>query len=306
MSNSLLFLISTVVWGSTWLVILFQLGSVPTSASVGYRFLLAGGLLMAWCALRGESLRLPRVQWPWVALQGVLLFGLSYIFVYESERHITSGLVAVLNSAMLVFNLVGMRLCFDMPIERRSVLGAVLGLSGIVLVFWPELAVRGSASHWLGIGFGLTSAIIASAGNMVAQRNRLVGLPLLPNMAWSMLTGGTTALLVTVLLGLPLTFDPRPAYLVSLFYLAVLGSILAFACYLTLLGRIGAGRAVYVAISTPMLALLVSSVFEGFRLQPLTLAGLLLAVMGNVVMLTERTTLDAWLTYIGLNRRRAA
>ncbi|QNM98272.1 DMT family transporter [Chitinimonas koreensis] len=302
MPNALLYAVATLIWGSTWLAITLQYGVVPASASVAYRFLLAGILMLAWCAWRRERLRLSGAELRWAALQGVLMFGVSYMMVYEAERHIASGLMAVLNSSMVVINLVGARFAFGRRIDAKSALGAGLGIAGIALVFWPELRGVNDASGWIGVGFGLGAALLASLGNLVAQRNRDAALPLLPGIGYGMLVGGGTALLFTLLSGQPLVFDTRPSYLGSLFYLAVFGSVLAFAAYLTLLGRIGAARSGYIAVAVPIAALLLSAWFEGFQWQLYTVAGIACAVVGNLIMLAD---VSGWLRRVGLDRLAA-
>lgn len=283
--NTALFFIATVIWGSTWLVITWQLGEVPASVSVGWRFLLAGSVLLAWSRLRGESLRLPRRELLWCLWQGVLLFGVSYVCVYEAERYIASGLMAVLNSAMLVFNLIGMRIAFGRHVEVRSLIGAALGVAGIALVFWPEVLAEHADGSWRGIAYGLAAAFIASCGNLVAQRNREAAQPLLPGTGLAMILGGCSALLLAVLTGEPIRFDLHAPYVLSLLYLAVCGSVLAFLAYFTLIGRIGAGRAGYMAVAVPILALILSGLFEGLAWTGWTVAGIASAVLGNVVMM---------------------
>ncbi|QDQ25218.1 EamA family transporter [Chitinimonas arctica] len=302
MPNSLLYFAATLIWGSTWLAITFQYGAVPASASVAYRFLLAGMLMLGWCALRGERLRLSLAELRWSAFQGVLMFGLSYMLVYEAEHHIASGLMAVLNSSMVLLNVLGMRLAFGRALDTKSLLGAGLGILGIALVFWPELSEVRGASSWLGVACGLGAALLASIGNLVAQRNRNLAVPLLPGIGYGMLVGGTTALLLTVLSGQPLVFDWRPQYLASLLYLAVFGSVVAFACYLTLMGRIGAARSGYIAVAVPIVALLLSGWFEGFVWRSWTFAGIACAVVGNMIMLLD---VAGWLRKIGLARLAA-
>lgn len=287
MPSSMLYLVSTLIWGSTWLAITYQFGAVPPGLSVAYRFLLAGGLLLAWCRTRGGLPRFGAMDAGFVALQGVLMFGVSYVLVYEAERHITSGLMAVLNSILLVMNLLGMRIAFAKPIDAKSALGAALGIGGIVLVFWPELTAEHGSDAWLGVAYGLGAASLASMGNLVAHRNRSAGLPLLPTIGYGMLCGGTIALAITLLSGKALVFDVRPSYLASLLYLAVFGSIVAFGCYLTLQGRIGVVKAGYVAVAIPIVALLLSGWLEGFVWRPSNIAGMVLAALGNVVMLAD-------------------
>ncbi|MGQ5522964.1 DMT family transporter [Chitinimonas sp. PSY-7] len=297
MSNTLLYVIATLIWGSTWLAITFQYGDVPASASVAYRFLLAGILMLAWCKLRQHRLRLTAQEWRGVALQGVLMFGISYMLVYEAEQHIASGLMAVLNSIMVVFNLIGMRLAFGKTIDAKSMLGAGLGIVGIGLVFWPELNNVGGDHAWLGVACGLGAALVASVGNIVAQHNRNIGTPLLPTIGYGMVLGGSLALLFTVLSGQNIVFDTRPEYLASLLYLALFGSVLAFAAYLTLMGRIGAAKSGYVAVAVPIVALLLSGWFEGFVWHIYTVLGITCAVAGNIIMLADTSS---WRRKLGL------
>ncbi|MDK2124635.1 DMT family transporter [Parachitinimonas caeni] len=284
MPSYLLYLITVVIWGSTWLAITFQYGTVPTSASVAYRFLLAGSLLLIWCAAKGEKLAFRLREHGWMATQGLFLFGLNYMLVYQAERYVSSGLVAVLFSVIVVLNLVGMRLAFGKPISRRSVLGAAMGTAGVALVFWPELTHVNGENAWLGVGIGLASTCVASLGNLVSQRNQQAQLPLLPTIGFGMLYGGTASVLYTLASGQSLTFDTSLRYISSLVYLSIFGSIIAFAAYLTLVGRIGAAKAAYSIVLTPIIALLLSSLFEGYVWHLTSFAGIALCLAGNVVM----------------------
>lgn len=287
-----LYLLATLIWGSTWMAITFQFGVVTPAASVGYRFLLAGLVFLGWSTWRGEGCLLSRQNMRWVALQGVLLFGISYTATYEAERHIASGLMAVLNSSTMLFNLIGLRLAFGKRLDGKSLLGAGFGCLGIVLVFWPELASVRDASGWIGVGFGLSATVLASIGNLVAQRNHQQGVPLLASIGWAMIFGGSTALLLALLQGEALNFDTRPGYIASLLYLAVFGSVIAFASYFTLIGRIGAGRAGYIAVAVPILALVLSGFFEGFVWRIWTVVGIACALAGNLIMLLDASRLQ--------------
>ncbi|TMH21201.1 MAG: EamA family transporter [Betaproteobacteria bacterium] len=284
-----LFSIATLIWGSTWLAITFQLGSVAAEASVVYRFALAALMLAAWCLATGRSLRFPAAQHAWLASQGALLFGLNYLCVYWAEQHIASGLVAVLFSLIVFLNLVGVRMFFATPVNRRTALGAALGVAGVTLLFWRELA--GMQTDALrGILFGLAATVFASGGNLLAVRNQRRGIPLLPGVAWGMTYGTLTIVIVAALNDIVWTFDPRPGYLLSLLYLAAFGSVIAFAAYLTLLGKIGAARAGYVGVAVPVVALLLSTVFEHYEWTLPALAGAALCIAGNVLVLMPQPT----------------
>jgi drug/metabolite transporter (DMT)-like permease len=284
MRPTALFAIATLIWGSTWLAITFQLGTVAPEVSVSYRFALAALLLVAWCVATGQSLRFPLRQHAWFAAQGTLLFGLNYLFVYRAELSVASGLVAVLFSLIVFLNLLGVRLFFASPITRRTLAGAVLGVTGVTLLFWRELGGNHTdALH--GIAFAASATVFASGGNLIAVRNQRRGVPLLPGVAWGMAYGALAIALVAAGEGAAWTFDTRLPYIASLLYLAAFGSVIAFAAYLTLLGKIGAARAGYVGVAVPVVALLLSSVFEHYRWTLLSLAGAVLCVLGNVLVL---------------------
>ncbi len=286
MSTLALFAGCVAIWGTTWIAITFQLGSVAPEASVAYRFLLAAALLAAFCRLRGLSLKFSPPQHAALALLGVFLYSVGYVFVYHAETHVASGLVAVGYSASPLLAMLGMRIVFAEPMTARMALGSVLGIAGIVLVFWPELgraAQRGSVA--MGAMLTALAVLTATIGNLVAQRNFQRKLHGWPTMAWSMGYGGLVAVAVALMLGRRFTIDWSAGYLLSLAYLSLFGSVLGFAGFLTLLGRIGAARASYIGVMVPIVALLVSSLFEGFRWHALTVAGVAISVAGNVLVL---------------------
>ncbi|MDH5265508.1 MAG: EamA family transporter, partial [Betaproteobacteria bacterium] len=266
MTTLQLFAACVAIWGSTWLAITFQLGSVAPEASVFYRFLLASALLFAWCLARGLPLRFPRREHLWIAFQGVLMFSVSYVAVYYAEQHVVSGLVAVGYSASPFLNMIGMRLVYGSPMTLRVATGAALGIAGIALVFWPEFShLRADGNVALGAFFTMAAVVLSVFANLVAHRNHEAGHPVWQSMAWGMLYGAVFTLAIALALGRPLGFEATPAYVLSLLYLAVFGSILAFGSFLTLMGRVGAARAGYIGVMVPIVALAVSSVFEGYR-----------------------------------------
>jgi len=282
MSNPALFLTSTLIWGSTWFAITYQLGVVAPEVSVAYRFALASVSLALWCAITGASLRFSRRNHAFLAAFGATLFGLNYVAVYWAERYVPSGLVAVVFSTIVFMNPIGARFAFGTPLTARTLVAAALGVAGVALLFVPELdAARHGGSAALGIAFALGGTMIATVGNLIAVRNHNAGLPTFPTTAWGMAYGALTAALVATVTGVPWTFEARVGYVASLLYLAVFGSIVAFGAYLTLLKRIGAGPASFVGVATPVIALLLSTLLEGYRWTWVAVLGVVLAVIGN-------------------------
>ena len=286
MTNLQLFAACVAIWGSTWLAITFQLGRVEPEASVTYRFLLASLLLFAYCAARRLPLRFSWRDHAWMALLGIFMFSVSYIFVYYAEQHIVSGLVAVGYSASPLLGMFGQRIFFATPMTAKVVAGSVLGIAGIALVFWPEFSkFQAGGSPALGALFTALAVIISMLGSMVAHRNHDANIPVWQGMAWGMLYGAIFSALWTLAAGKPFAFDATWPYVLSLLYLVVLGSILAFAAFLTLLGRIGAARSGYIGVMVPIVALVISAAFEGFRWHALTWVGIAVSVAGNVIIL---------------------
>jgi drug/metabolite transporter (DMT)-like permease len=288
MSSPLLYAACVLIWGSTWIAITFQLGRVPPAVSVAYRFALAAAILLAYCAAKKLPMRFSRSSHLWIALQGFLMFGANYVLVYLSETSISSGLTAVLFSSIVFWNLIGMRLFHGAPMRPIAFAGAVLGMTGVALVFWPEVgAFKADGLGLVGVGYGLAATLSASLGNMVATRNHRHGLPVMQQNAFGMLYGTLFVVVFVVLTGQPFTFESTLSYVSSLLYLALFGSALAFTAYLTLLGRIGADRAGYTAVAIPVVALLLSALFEGFHWTIETSLGVLLCVLGNVLVLKK-------------------
>lgn len=277
-----LFLLPTLIWGSTWLAIKYQLGVVAPDVSVAYRFALAAALLALWCLATRASLRFSWRNHAWLAALGVLFFGLNYVGVYWAERYVASGLVAVLFSTLVFLNQIGMRVFYGTPFRPRAMAAATMGVVGVALLFLPDLkqAQAGGLAAY-GVAFGLGATILASGGNMVAIRNQRAGIPTMTSNAWGMAYGALAAAAAALVQGVPWTFDARPGYIISLACLVVFGSIVAFGAYLTLIKRVGAGTAAYVNVSIPVVALTLSTLFEDYRWTWVAVFGVVLAVGGT-------------------------
>ena len=281
-SNAGLFMIPSAIWGSTWLAITFQLGSVAPELSVAYRFSLASMIVAGWCVVSKRSLAFAGRDHLWLLAMGATFFGFNYIGIYWAERYVASGLVAVVFSTIVFMSPIGMRVFYGERLTMRTLVAAALGVSGVALLFLPELsAARAGGSAALGIGITLVATVLAMFGNLIAIRNHRAGLPQLPVTAWGMLYGALISFATAVVTGVPWTFERTAGYVISLAYLALFGSVFAFGAYLKLLARVGAGPSSFVGIATPVIALVLSTLFEGYRWTWIGAVGLVLAVAGN-------------------------
>jgi len=297
MSTFNLYALATLIWGSTWLAITFQLGVVPPAVSVVWRFALSALILFVYALSRRLPLSFAARDHVWLAIQGFFMFGFSYVCVYISEQTLASGLVAVVFSIIVFWNILGMRFFFGAPINPLTLFAAALGVAGVVLVFWSDIAnFSSSAEAVRGLGFALVGTVAASLGNLAALRNQKNHIPIVPQMAWAMCYGILFIATYAVAAGNTFSFDWSIAYVLSLIYLALFGSVLAFGLYLTLIKRIGVDRAGYVGVAIPIVALLLSTLFEDLRWDVFMVLGVLFCVAGNVLILRDsarRTHADA-------------
>ena len=286
MSTLNLYALSTLIWGSTWLAITFQLGVVPPAVSVVWRFALSALILFVYAWSQKMPLKFAAREHLWLAVQGFFMFGFSYVCVYLSEQTLTSGLVAVVFSIMVFWNILGMRLFFNAPINPATLVAAVLGVAGVALVFWPEIANFSTSGQAVrGLGLALAGTVAASFGNLSALRNQRNHIPMIPQMAWAMLYGSIVIAVYAAASRYEFAFEWSVPYVLSLIYLALFGSVIAFGFYLTLIKRIGVDRAGYVGVAIPIVALLLSTLFEDLEWQPSMVIGVLLSVVGNVLIL---------------------
>jgi drug/metabolite transporter (DMT)-like permease len=277
------------IWGSTWVAIPFQLGVVAAEVSVGYRFGIGAIALYIYALASRRTLAVPTYTYPMIFLQGALLFCINYFFVYYGTARITSGLVAVVFTMILPLNAVFDRLFFGTRIDGRLALSAALGIGGIVMIFWSEVSSLSLEDRTVvGIGLVLIGTLIASLGNMCAVLNTRRQLPVIAVNAHAMAFSSILALLLSFLLGREFAFSMTTGYVISLLYLAVFGSAVAFGCYLALIRRIGSARAAYSSLLFPVVALLISTVFEGYRWTPVAAIGILLTLGGNWLILSNR------------------
>jgi len=290
MQIAFLYALVVLIWGSTWAAITFQLGPVAAEVSVAYRFAIAALLLFAFAGITRRDVRIPMHQYPLVIVQGALLFSANYFFVYYAAARVTTGLIAVIFSTIVLFNAFFERLFFGLPVERRLILGSLLGLAGVALLFWPEVAefaLRDRAVS--GVLMSLAAVLVASLGNMAAVVNTRHSLPVLAVNAHAMAWGALSSAVAATVLGRQFDFSTEPAYVWSLLYLAAFGSAIAFGGYLVLIRRIGAARAAYSSVLFPLVALTISTVLEGYRWTTPAFAGMTLIMAGNWLALSRLT-----------------
>jgi len=286
LTDSVLYTVTVLIWGSTWLAIRFQLGPVPPDLSVAYRFGLAGVLLAAYCLVMGRSLRFSLRAHASIALQGLFLFCATYILIYLATPYLTTGLIAVLFSTILPMNVLNGAVLLGAPVDHRVLAGGAVGLLGMPLLFWPQIAgFEASSGGLIGLGLSLAGTLSASLGSVISARNQSAGLPVVESNAVGMSYGALLTLAFVVARRAPITFDGSLTYLASLIYLAVFGSVVAFGCYLTLLGRVGADRAAYAMVLFPVIALALSTFYEGYRWTLLGTVGVALILAGNLIVL---------------------
>ena len=289
MRNVLFYIVTVAIWGSTWIAIKFQLGSVDPTLSVGYRFSLAALLLLLWCWVGRLPMRFSLVEHGFMLMQGVMLFSLNYLLFYLAEQQIASGLAAVIFSTVLLMNMVNGAIFLKSPLDRKVMAGGMLGLSGIVLVFRPEItSFTLNQGGLYGVFLSLFATYFASLGNILSARNQKNNLPIVQTNAIGMGYGALLMLGAAWLTGKPFLFDTSASYILSLVYLAIFGSIIAFGCYLSLIGRIGADRAAYATLLFPLVALAISTVWEDYHWTGSAAAGVLLILAGNLLMLRFR------------------
>lgn len=289
LADAVAIIVCTLAWGTTWYAITFQLGVVDPIISVAYRFALAAMLLFGWCVLRGETITLTRAQHLAALGVGLFTFGGNYPLVYWAEERVSSAVVAVVFAALAFVNLITFRIAFAQRASMLAWLAALCGLIGVGLLSWQEIA--GAAFDRAAIvGLALTfgGVVLSSLGNVFARRGEIAGAGVAASTAWAMAYGAGALALVALLSGRAWTFDPTWGYGLSLVYLAVIGSVVAFLLYFQLARRRGYATASYISALTPPVAMLVSTLFEGKSWGWLALGGVALVLAGQALLIGAR------------------
>lgn len=282
MHSTLLFAVTVLIWGTTWIAIAAQVGEVPVMVSIFLRFAVAGALMMLGLAAVGRLVR-PGV-WRFAVVQALCLFCFNFIGLYKASGLITSGLVALVFSLASIFNAVNARIIFGDPITPRTVLAGATGAAGLALIFWQDLLSGFDLATAQGVGWAVFGTLMFSLGNMASRRNGNLGITPVTANAWGMPIGALGLAVMVALSGQPVRLADDPVYWAALVYLAVVGSIGGFTTYLLLVARIGSARAGYATVLFPVVALAISTILEGYSWSPTALTGAGLTILGNIIM----------------------
>lgn len=282
--------IVTLIWGSTWLVIRDQLGVVPPSWSVTYRFLVASICMAGWALWKRESWRLGARGLAFAAVLGLMQFCLNFNFVYRAEQHVTSGLVSVVFAMLLIPNALFGRIFLGQKLGRQLVIGSAIAMVGVVLLFVREARVdpHGPGQVLAGIGFTLCAILSASTANVMQATPTAARYPMGTMLAVAMLVGASIDALFAFATAGPPVVEHRAAYWLGILYLGVFASALAFPLYFGVLRAIGPAKAAYSSVIVPVIAMMLSTLFEGYRWSGLAIGGAALAATGLIVALRAR------------------
>ena len=292
MNNFILFGITLFCWSPTWYVIKFQLGYVDPLVSVFYRFLAASVIIFIYLIIKNKKFRFSLNYHIWFLFFGICLYSLNYVFFYLSNTYLISAFPAVVFSTVVIMNILGEAFYFKKKPSLKTLIGATIGMIGIIIIFNDEIFNFNldNGTH-VGLFLALLGTFCASTGNMVHQRNLNNSFPLIETIAYAMLYGSLITLLITQIKGTELLFEYSFSYIASLTYLSIVGSIFAFIFYLKLLENVGAGRAGYVGVVMPVLALLISTIFEDLEWQADLIIGLPILIIGAVLVINQKIKL---------------
>ena len=288
MINILLYTAVVLIWGSSWIMISFQIGEVPVEASVAYRQAIAALIMFGWAALRRLPLRFSLRDHLFIALQGALILSTNFYLLYRAADYLTTGLIAVIFSTASAVTMLLNALRFRRFPTLRMMVGVALGTFGITLIFWPEVAgFNFGAGAGLGLLLSIGGTLCFSLGSVVSARNQAAGLSMIGSTAWGMVYGVALLTIFLTVSGKRFAFDPAWPYVASLLSLAIVGSAIGFASYFTLLRRIETERAAYATVLFPIVALSLSTLFEGYQWTIAVCIGVILTLLGNVFVLMK-------------------
>ncbi|MBM5787141.1 MAG: DMT family transporter [Pelagibacterales bacterium] len=290
MKNLILFISTLICWSPTWYLIKFQFGVVDPLISIFYRFFIASAIVFIFLIVFKKKLLFNLHQHLWFLLLGVTLFSLNYIFFYLANTYLISGIVTIAFSTILIMNILGERIYFNIKSSKQTLIAAGFGIIGILIIFEKELLnFKVEDKTHIGIILSFIATFWASTGNLIHQKNFKDKIPFIQSIAYGMFYGSIFTLIVAKFRGAELIFDYSFSYISSLLYLAIVGSVVAFYLYLKLLESIGSARAGYMGVVMPIIALIISTIFEDLQWTNNLIFGLPVLIFGCVLILNQKS-----------------
>ena len=287
-STIFLFIATLLCWGPTWYVIKFQLGTVDPMVSVFYRFFLASLIILLACVIKKLPLKFSLKEHFYIAVLGILLFNVNYVIFYLSTQYLISGFVALCFSSILFMNVINNIIFHKNLPNIKTIIGGAIGTMGLIFIFFDEISnFTFSNMTSYGIFLGIIATYFASLGNLVSAHTSKINLPVVPVTGYGMLYGSISLLIFLLITKTPFNFEYSLKYNLSLVYLSVFGSVFGFSLYLSLIKKIGSNDAAYVVIIMPLIALLVSTLFEELMWNVNLVIGAIMIIFGNILILKK-------------------
>ena len=285
-STIFLFIATLLCWGPTWYIIKFQLGTVDPMVSVFYRFFLASVIILLFCIYKKINLRFSIKEHFFIAVLGIFLFNINYVIFYLSTQYLISGFVALCFSSILFMNVINNIIFHRSSPNIVTLIGGTIGTLGLTIIFYDEIITfKFSSGTSYGIFLGIIATYFASLGNLISAHTSKIKLEVIPVTGLGMFYGSISLVIYLILMGNSFSFELSNQYIFSLIYLSIFGSVFGFSLYLTLIKKLGSNDAAYVAIIMPLVALVVSTFFEGLVWDLSLVLGAIMIVLGNIIIL---------------------
>ena len=285
-STIFLFIATLLCWGPTWYIIKFQLGTVDPMVSVFYRFFLASVIILLFCIYKKRNLRFSIKEHFFIAILGIFLFNINYVIFYLSTQYLISGFVALCFSSILFMNVINNIIFHRSSPNIVTLIGGTIGTLGLIIIFYDEIITfEFSSGTSYGIFLGIIATYFASLGNLISAHTSKIKLEVIPVTGLGMFYGSISLVIYLILMGNSFSFEVSHQYIFSLIYLSIFGSVFGFSLYLTLIKKLGSNDAAYVAIIMPLVALVVSTFFEGLVWDLSLVLGAIMIVLGNIIIL---------------------
>ncbi|MFK5979921.1 MAG: DMT family transporter [Rhizobiaceae bacterium] len=282
----MLYATTVLAWSFSWFALKVQIGTVPVQVSVFWRFALAALIMIIWALLAKKPLRFPLKTHIKFLFMGAFIFCMNFALFYYAAPYLASGLLSVVFSLAAIFNIFIMAVIQKQLPASNMLLGATLGIAGIAMMFWPAIAGQTFNKYaLLGLALCLLGTLSFCTGNLISASLQKQGISTVSASAWGMTYGALISMVIVAVKGESFAIDWSVTYVSSLLFLVIISSVIAFAAYLTLLGRIGSDRAGYATLMFPVIALVISVFAEDYHMSLLAGAGLVLVLIGNFFVL---------------------